>query len=207
MLTLLVARHGNTFEDYEPLRRVGARTDLPLTEKGREQAKALGCYLKKNNLIPDSVYCSELKRTRETAELALKEMDCPSSITTSAIFNEIDYGIDENKLESEVTERIGIKSLLDWEENFIVPNGWIVNIDDILLGINNFLFNITTHRDTENKLILIVTSNGIARFFTKIADLSPNTPLPSPLKLGTGCLSKLSYNNNLWSIDFWNTKP
>jgi transcriptional regulator GlxA family with amidase domain len=32
MTTLIIARHGNTFEDGETPRRVGARTDLPLSE-------------------------------------------------------------------------------------------------------------------------------------------------------------------------------
>ena len=38
----IVVRHGNTFEADEQPRRIGARTDLPLTAKGVEQARALG---------------------------------------------------------------------------------------------------------------------------------------------------------------------
>ena len=53
MITLVIARHGNTFESGETPRRVGARTDLPLTEKGRQQAQAIGHYLKEHDLIPD----------------------------------------------------------------------------------------------------------------------------------------------------------
>ena len=66
MTTLIIARHGNTFEDGEPPRRVGARTDLPLTNKGRMQARAVGLWLKENKLMPDVVYSSTLQRTIET---------------------------------------------------------------------------------------------------------------------------------------------
>ena len=41
MTTLIIARHGNTFDKGDIPTRVGARTDLPLVEKGRAQAKAL----------------------------------------------------------------------------------------------------------------------------------------------------------------------
>lgn len=207
MITLLIARHGNTFEDHEPLRRVGARTDIPLTQKGREQAAALGRYLKDNNLIPDSVYCSELIRTRETAEIALKTMDHPITVTSSNIFNEIDYGVDENKLESEVIERIGNLSLLNWEENFICPDGWLVNTNEILLNIRTFTNEMTKYNKESNNTLLVVTSNGIARFFTKILPHPTLLPPIDSYKLGTGNLAKMIYNNGLWSIEFWNKKP
>lgn len=207
MITLLIARHGNTFEDHEPLRRVGARTDLPLTQKGREQAAALGRYLKDNNLYPDSVYCSELNRTYETAKIALESMNLSRPITTSKIFNEIDYGIDENKPESEVISRIGTLSIKNWEENFTVPDGWIVDKDKILLDIQAYSEEIINKNNNNEKLFLVVTSNGIARFFTKITPLSPSASPVQNLKLGTGCLAKMSYTNNLWSIDSWNIKP
>ena len=42
MTRLYIARHGNTFEAGEAPRRVGRRTDLPLTAAGRAQAEALG---------------------------------------------------------------------------------------------------------------------------------------------------------------------
>ena len=41
-MLLLLARHGNTFNKGDKIVWVGARTDLPLTAKGREQALALG---------------------------------------------------------------------------------------------------------------------------------------------------------------------
>ncbi|MGA3882329.1 histidine phosphatase family protein, partial [Bacillus pumilus] len=40
----VIVRHGNTFAAGEPPRRIGARTDLPLTAQGQAQAEALGAH-------------------------------------------------------------------------------------------------------------------------------------------------------------------
>jgi len=107
MTTLIIARHGNTFTPDETPTRVGMRTDLPLVGKGWLQARAMGKHLKENDLIPDVVYSSALKRTRETADIALKEIGVHLPIYALDIFNEIDYGPDENKPEADVIARIG----------------------------------------------------------------------------------------------------
>jgi hypothetical protein len=39
-IDLILARHGNTFDDGQQTVWVGAQIDLPLASKGREQAKA-----------------------------------------------------------------------------------------------------------------------------------------------------------------------
>ncbi len=56
MKTLVIARHGNTFGPQDTPTRIRARTDLKLVEKGREQARALGEYLREHDLIPDLAY-------------------------------------------------------------------------------------------------------------------------------------------------------
>jgi len=74
MTTLIIARHGNTFNVSETPTRVGARTDLPLVESGKEQARKMGAWLKAQNLYPEIVYSSELKRTQETAQIAIETL-------------------------------------------------------------------------------------------------------------------------------------
>ena len=91
MTTLIIARHGNTFGSEDVPTRVGGRTDLPLVEKGREQAKAIGNYIKEHRLIPDVVYSSALQRTYETAKIAIKHSGVTNPVYQLDIFNEIDY--------------------------------------------------------------------------------------------------------------------
>ena len=48
MTTLIIARHGNTFNPGDTPTRVGKHTDMPLVEKGEAQGRALGRYLKEH---------------------------------------------------------------------------------------------------------------------------------------------------------------
>ncbi len=128
---LLIARHGNTFTSDQTPTRVGLRTDLPLVASGQEQAKKLGAYLKTHNYTPDKIYTSVLQRTIEMG--AIVEAVTGQNILTerSEMFNEIDYGPDENMPESAVIERIGKESIAEWNRRAIVPKGWLVDPEKI----------------------------------------------------------------------------
>jgi len=65
MKRLILIRHGET--DYTKAKRYCGHENTPLNAKGIKQVKRLGKRLK--NMKVDKVYCSSLKRTRETAEI------------------------------------------------------------------------------------------------------------------------------------------
>lgn len=67
MTTLLLARHGET--DWNRDRRWQGHADRPLTPRGRAQARQLGRLIADEDLV--GAYSSDLRRARETAELAL----------------------------------------------------------------------------------------------------------------------------------------
>lgn len=200
MTTLIIARHGNTFEDGEPPRRVGRRTDLPLTEKGCAQARAIGTWLRDQNLIPDVVYSSTLQRTIRTAELAVEATQYRQPVYRLTIFDEIDYGPDEDRPEAEVIARIGQPALDAWERNGVVPPGWIADAQALQKTWQNFATGICAAGDGET--ILVVTSNGIARFAPCLASESNCPP-----KLATGTLGVLIFKDDVWTIDRWNFRP
>ena len=62
---ILLIRHGET--DWNRIHRFQGRSDLPLNEKGREQAHALALELKDQSLT--AIYSSPLARAMETAHL------------------------------------------------------------------------------------------------------------------------------------------
>jgi probable phosphoglycerate mutase len=63
---IVVVRHGET--EWSATGRHTSSTDLPLTEPGREKARALAPELAKRSFT--LVLCSPLRRARETCELA-----------------------------------------------------------------------------------------------------------------------------------------
>lgn len=199
MTTLLIARHGNTFDKGDIVCRVGARTDLPLSSSGREQAIQLGDYLKKNYPSIAVVFTSELQRTIQTAQTALTVMQSTTSIVHSRLFNEIDYGPDEGKPESIVVERIGHQALTAWEQQCILPSGWHVDIPQLKIQWQAFGSDIVNQYPQQT--VLVVTSNGVARFAKTLLD---SVDWSVENKLATGALSCLSYLDGKWHLTYWN---
>lgn len=198
--TLIIARHGNTFTPEQTPTRVGARTNLPLVDSGEEQALRLGHHLKASHLIPDLVFTSTLRRTVDTARLACVAMMCPAPNTPLPFLNEIDYGPDENKPEPEVRDRLGELALKRWDEQGQMPPEWFPRPDEITESWQGFLNTCIT--DYPDKTILVLTSNGIARFALNCAENGDTCPL----KLSTGAYGILKYDKN-WVVTDWNIRP
>ena len=70
---LLLVRHGETPWNLDG--RLQGSTDVDLSEKGREQARLVGCRLSTTAI--DLAYSSNQSRARETAEIILEGRDVP----------------------------------------------------------------------------------------------------------------------------------
>jgi broad specificity phosphatase PhoE len=88
---MLLIRHGETVWNQE--RRCQGFTDVPLSDRGDDQARALALSLKSADLA--AVYCSDLVRARRTAEIIAE----PHSILIrpDARLREMNQGILEGK--------------------------------------------------------------------------------------------------------------
>ncbi|PWY55732.1 phosphoglycerate mutase [Legionella qingyii] len=203
---LLVARHGNTFAPGDIVRRVGT-TDLPLVDSGLNQGQKLGTYLKNNELIPDVIFTSKLKRAIQTAEQAQSTMGTNLPIETLAIFNEIDYGPDENQPEEHVVARLGKEAMNAWESQAIVPAGW--NVDPALLIQNWMDFSTRIRKEYPGKTCLVVTSNGIARFAPYLTGDFATFSTQFGIKVATGalCVFENKEPSETWNCLAWNVKP
>ncbi len=71
MKTLLIMRHGKSSWKDDKL----PDNERPLKKRGRKDSAHMGELLKKKDLIPDVVLCSTAKRSRQTADILLEEMD------------------------------------------------------------------------------------------------------------------------------------
>lgn len=205
-LRLLIARHGNTFAPGDIVRRVGT-TDLPLVASGLEQGRLLGAYLKQNNLLPDVLFTSQLQRAIQTAEQAQQIMGTHLAIETLSIFNEIDYGPDENQPETEVVARLGKEALNAWEAQAVVPDGWKVSPAEIINNWHTFAERL--RQQYRGKTCLVVTSNGIARFAPHLTGDFAAFSAQYEIKIATGavCILANEAATPTWNCLGWNVKP
>lgn len=224
MRTLIIARHGNTFRPGETPTRVGARTDLPLTEE--ERARGIGRYLLARGVIPTRILAAPLLRTRTTAALAAQELGIPpEEVQIDARFTEIDYGEDENKTEQEVARRLGRCAAVAagqkadaippeqleelgaqvielWNSRAVVPDGWRVD-PHALMGTWRRL----ADEIAEGEVLLCVSSNGIIRFAPVITGDYEAFCASHDIKVPTGgvCIFT-SENHEPWCCKVWGIK-
>lgn len=93
-MKLYVTRHGET--TWNAANKVCGRTDVDLTERGREQARALGEKLRRQGVKIDRIVASPLKRAVETAQLIAGQIgEPPLSVDERLI--EQEYGVYEGK--------------------------------------------------------------------------------------------------------------
>lgn len=171
MTRLYIVRHGNTFEAGEAPRRIGTRTDLPLTAMGLLQAEALGAHFAQLGVQFARALSSGLKRTRATAEAILQHQPHPLVLETADFLAEVDHGPDENQPEDAVLARIGRAALELWDAEAVPPPGWEARPEwrrGRWLAFADEA--VTAHRDDA---ILLVTSNGAARFALAAFGLKP----------------------------------
>lgn len=99
MTTLLLVRHGET--DWNAERRWQGHADVPLNERGREQATALADRLAGDPI--DAIYSSDLARARDTAAAVGDRLGVP--VIADPALREIDVGSREGLTWEQTGER------------------------------------------------------------------------------------------------------
>lgn len=224
MKTLIIVRHGNTFLPEQTPTRVGGRTDLPLVEE--KKGRAIGKYLIENLIDPNKIYAAPLKRTMQTARLIIDEANLNQDIIIDDNFREIDYGPDENRTENDVKLRLGKvyleqhgmpisiseeevmqygkQAISSWDSEAVVPDGWIVDVEEIIKSWKEF-----SDKIDDNETVLICTSNGIIRFAPHLLDegYESFSQRNGGIKVSTGSVSIFQNENGKWACKEWNIKP
>lgn len=97
---IYLVRHGQTAWNLE--KKTQGHTDIPLNEKGRNQAKILAQVI--SNLKIDKIISSDLLRARETAEIINEKIG--KNITYDERIREINYGILEGAPRDTLTQEM-----------------------------------------------------------------------------------------------------
>ncbi|EDK43493.1 2,3-bisphosphoglycerate-dependent phosphoglycerate mutase [Acetobacter pasteurianus] len=103
---LIILRHGESQWNHE--NKFCGWIDIPLTDKGKDEAKYAGELLKQNNLSPDILYTSKLIRSIETGFIILKVLGKPwVDHIKSWRLNERHYGQYQGRDKHQVFQELG----------------------------------------------------------------------------------------------------
>ena len=209
-IRLFLLRHGNTFEKHETPVQVGARSDLPLTQQGREQARHFCSYLLGNQIIPRAIYAGGLKRQAETASILTAQMNAENSFHNEHALTELDYGHWEGLTSEAIAEKwpneyVSWTSQAEWPRH-IFGGSQDAHVGEMMRWINE-LRNCFNAGDA----VIGVTSNGIIRFFySLLADewqRCIQQKQMEKLKVKTGHYCELLLYPNHVEIKSWNSNP
>ena len=117
---LVLLRHGES--QWNALNLFTGWVDVPLSEKGVEEAKRGGQLLVDAGLLPDVVHTSVLRRAIATANLALDVADRHwIPVKRSWRLNERHYGALQGKDKKETLQTYGEEQFMLWRRSYDVP--------------------------------------------------------------------------------------
>lgn len=194
---LLLVRHGQT--EWSLDGRHTGRTDIPLTEEGERQARALRGLLSEWDVR--AVRVSPLQRARRTAELAglgdsLELVEDPDLV-------EWDYGSVEGKSTPQVREELGY----EWKifDHGVAPGrtpGELVQ--DVAARTAHALARVRPLLD-EGPVCLVAHGHSLRILAATYLGLPPSTA--AALELSAGSLSVLGENHRVPTVRRWNLSP
>ena len=204
--TLLFARHGNTFGPGDKVVWVGRETDLPLVEKGLQQAASAAEALRRNELIPDAIYCASLRRTRRFAEIVAENLGLAAPVIDPRL-DELDYGAWAGRSNDEILalDPSAAAAVEAWNTADSWPEraGWVSRRETVFDALRSFAgerLGIGPHRRP-----LVVSSNGILRFLPRLL-LDSRDQLPS-FKMRTGHLGRIGREAGTARLERWDAAP
>ena len=118
--TLVLMRHGES--EWNKKNLFTGWVDVPLSEKGVEEAKAGGVMLKEAGVLPDQLFTSMQKRAIKTANLALDTADRSwIPVQRSWRLNERHYGALQGLDKAATRDKYGDEQFMLWRRSYDTP--------------------------------------------------------------------------------------
>ncbi|SOC21087.1 broad-specificity phosphatase PhoE [Ureibacillus xyleni] len=183
MTLICFVRHGET--DWNALKKIQGRADIPLNSNGTKQAEDCKKYFKTNQW--DVLVTSPLKRASQTAKIINESLNL--NIHTMDEFIERNYGDIEGLT---ISERASLYPNLE------CPNQESVEEvkERIFNGINQL------HQDFPDQNIIVVAHGGVINLILSI--LSKGEIGTGKTRLTNGSLSQIQYKDGVWKVIDYN---
>ncbi|MDC3178269.1 2,3-diphosphoglycerate-dependent phosphoglycerate mutase [Pelagibacteraceae bacterium] len=198
MNKLVLLRHGQSQWNLE--NRFTGWKDVPLTEKGINEAHHAGLLLKKNNIKIDKVFSSVLQRANKTVEIAIKSSQIENLYVNGIInyekdqrLNERDYGDLVGLNKAETADKFGKEQVHIWRRSYDTPPPNGESLKDVVDRVSPYFIKTIQPLIMEQKNILIGAHGNSLRAIMIEVDLYKPEEISS-IELPTGSPLCLNYD-------------
>ena len=220
MIELVLVRHGQSTWNME--NRFTGWTDVPLTEKGINEAVEAGIILKEKGYTFDVAYTSVLKRANDTLDLILKELNLDIPIHYDYRLNERHYGALQGLNKDETRKKYGEEQVHLWRRSASVRPPELTtdderypgndpkyknlleselplteNLDDTIKRVVKYYEDVIKKDILDNKKVIIVAHGNSLRGLIKyLENLSDEEIMQVEIPTGNPLVYKLDDNLN-----------
>ena len=197
MNKLVLLRHGQSQWNLE--NRFTGWKDVPLTEKGIEEAKNAGQLIKKNNIKFDKIFSSVLQRANKTAEIAMKEAEMKHLFNDNQLYytkdqslNERDYGDLVGLNKAETADKFGKEQVHIWRRSYDISPPKGESLKDVVNRVSPYFeLNISPLIVDEKNILIAAHGNSLRAIMIKVGLHKPEEI--SSIELPTGSPLCLDY--------------
>ena len=207
MNKLVLLRHGQSQWNLE--NRFTGWKDVPLTQKGIEEANNAGLLLKKNKINIDKVFSSVLERANKTAEIALNASGIENLFENGILvyekdqrLNERDYGDLVGLNKTETADKFGKEQVQIWRRSYETPPPNGESLKDVVNRVSPYFTKIIKPYILDKKNVLIVAhGNSLRAIMIEVGMYKPEEI--SSIELPTGSPLCINYQNGLLNNHYY----
>ncbi|MDB5647494.1 2,3-bisphosphoglycerate-dependent phosphoglycerate mutase [Methylobacterium sp.] len=181
---LVLARHGQSEWNLKKL-FTGWR-DPELTDRGVEEARNAGRWLKEQGYGFDVAFTSNLKRAQRTCALMLEEMDLTGIETIrNEALNERDYGDLSGLNKDDARERWGDAQVHQWRRSYDIPPPGGESLKDTAARVLPYYIQTILPRVMAGERVLVAAHGNSLRALVMVLD-GMTTKTIASLEIATG---------------------
>ena len=192
MSTLVLIRHGQSQWNLE--NRFTGWVDVPLTDKGRKEARLAGALLAAEELDLAKAYTSALVRAQETLTIVLDQLGLAGLETErDEALNERHYGELQGLDKTETAEKYGAEQVHIWRRSYDVqPPGGESLKDTAARTLPYFEAKIVADLDAGRSILVSAHGNSLRSIVMKLDGLSREQVLELNLDTGVPIVYKMA---------------
>ncbi len=199
MNKVVLLRHGQSQWNLE--NRFTGWKDVPLTEKGINEANKAGQLLKKHNIKIDKVFSSVLERANKTAEIAIKASEIENLHKNGKLIyerdqklNERDYGDLVGLNKAETSDKFGKEQVHIWRRSYDTPPPNGESLKDVVDRVSPYFTEaIKPHILNKKNVLIAAHGNSLRAIMITVGMYKPEEI--SSIELPTGSPLCLDYQN------------